>query len=88
MFLDVGDAFDLPREVTLAGHGLAAEELRFCAGAELRLEVALGYYLRTDIRLGVARPLGALLGRGRAADRAAGLDLAEAAFYVTIGPSF
>ena len=57
-------------------------------GAELRLEVVLGYYLRTDVRLGVARPLGALLGRGRAADLDAGLDLAGAALYVTIGPSF
>jgi hypothetical protein len=86
-FLDVGDAFDMPGEIPFAGHGLSAEELRFGAGAELRLEVVLGYYLRTDVRLGVARPLGALLGDGRAADRALGLD-DEVAFYVTIGPSF
>jgi len=88
LFVDAGDAFDLPGELAIAGHRLAADELRFTAGAELRLEVVLGYYLRTDVRIGVARPLGALLGDGRAADRANGVDLAQAAFYVTIGPSF
>jgi hypothetical protein len=88
LFLDAGDAFDLPGEVPFAGHELDAEELRFAAGAELRLELVLGYYLRTDLRIGVARQLGALLGRGRAADRDAGLRLSDAAFFVTLGPSF
>ena len=88
LFLDAGDAFDRPGEVALAGHRLAADELRFGAGAELRLEVVLGYYLRTDVRIGVARPLGALLGRGRAADRDLGLRIDPAVVYVTIGPSF
>ena len=87
VFLDGGDAFDLPGEVTLAGHRLAADELRFGTGAELRLEVVLGYYLRTDVRIGVAQPLGALLGRGRAADRAIGLDDGPVV-YLTAGPSF
>jgi hypothetical protein len=74
--------------VPLAGHPLSADELRFSAGAELRLELVLGYYFRTDVRIGVARPLGALLGAGRAADQAAGLDVPEVAWYVTVGPSF
>jgi hypothetical protein len=88
LFVDAGDAFDRPGELPFAGHGLEASELRFSAGAELRLEVVLGYYLRTDLRIGVARPLGALLGRGRAADRAANIDPADAYVYVTVGPSF
>jgi hypothetical protein len=87
-FLDVGDAFDLPGELPFAGHDLDAEELRFSAGVELRAEIVLGYYLRTDLRVGVARPLGALLGRGRAADLDAGLDLPEAMVFVVLGPSF
>ncbi|HEX9308592.1 MAG TPA: hypothetical protein VF894_13950, partial [Anaeromyxobacter sp.] len=88
LFVDAGDAFDRPGELAIAGHRLAADELRFSAGAELRFEVVLGYYLRTDVRIGVARPLGAVFGRGRAADRARGVDLADVAFYATIGPSF
>ncbi len=88
IFLDAGDAFDLPGEIPIAGHRLAADELRFAAGAELRFEVVLGYYLRTDVRIGVARPLGALLGRGRAADRAIGLPDDPAVVYLTAGPSF
>ena len=88
LFLDGGDAFDLPGQLRIAGHALSAEELRFSAGAELRLEVVLGYYIRTDLRLGVARPLGALFGRGRAADAATGLALEQVAWYLTIGQSF
>ena len=88
LFLDSGDAFDLPNQVAIAGHPLSADELRFSFGGELRLEVVLGYYLTTDIRIGVARPLGAALGAGRAADAALGIRLPEVAWYVTIGPSF
>jgi outer membrane protein assembly factor BamA len=86
LFVDAGDAFDLPGELAIAGHELDAEQIRFGAGAELRLEVVLGYHLRTDVRVGVARGLGALLGEGRAADRR--VDLDPAVVYVTIGPSF
>jgi hypothetical protein len=88
VFADAGDAFDLPGELAFARHRLDAEQLRFSAGAEVRLELVLGYWLRTDLRVGVARPLGALFGRGRAADRDAGLDPAEALVFVTLGPSF
>jgi hypothetical protein len=88
LFVDAGDAFDLPGELPFAGHGLDADELRFSAGAELRLELVLGYHIRTDLRAGVARPLGALLGGGRAADRDAGLDPGEVVGFVTLGASF
>jgi hypothetical protein len=88
LFLDAGDAFDMPGELPFAGHPLRAEELRFSAGAELRLEVVLGYYLRTDLRLGVARPFGAVFGDGRRADALRGVELAEVAAYVVLGSSF
>lgn len=88
VFLDGGDAFDLPHQVPLAGHPLSEKELRFSTGAELRLEVVLGYYLRTDLRLGVARPLGALLGRGRAADQALGGGLPQLAWYLAFGSTY
>jgi hypothetical protein len=87
-FLDVGDAFDLPGQVIIAGHPASFDQLRFSAGAELRTELVLGYYLRTDVRFGVAAPLGALLGDGRAADTAIGLELPAVVFYVAIGSSF
>jgi hypothetical protein len=88
LFLDGGDAFDLRGQLPLAGHALAAEELRFSAGAEVRLELVLAYYLRTDLRIGVARPLGALFGRGRAADEALGIDLPQVAWYVAFGSTY
>lgn len=88
LFVDAGDAFDLPGELPLAGHALALDELRAGVGVELRLEVVLGYYLRTDVRFGVARGLGAVFGAGRAADRAQGIDVDAATAYLTIGPSF
>jgi hypothetical protein len=88
VFLDVGETFDRPGELPIAGHPLSADELRFSAGAELRVEVALFYFLRTDIRLGVARPLGALLGAGRAADVERGLVLPDLVGYLSLGSSF
>jgi hypothetical protein len=86
-FLDVGDAFDRPGELPFAGHGYEWKQLRFGAGAELRADVVLGYYLTTQLRIGVATALGALLGEGRAADQAAGID-AGTQVYVLAGPSF
>jgi hypothetical protein len=89
-FLDLGDAFDMPGEVELAGHPLEADELRAGVGAELRLELAVAYHLVTDLRVGVARSLGALFGDGRAADEARlGEDAPGAVqVYVTLGKSF
>jgi hypothetical protein len=88
LFLDGGDAFDLPHQVPIAGHQLSDRELRFSTGAEVRLEVVLGYYIRTDIRLGVARPLGAVFGHGRAQDLAYGIDLPQVAWYVAVGSTY
>ncbi|HEY7725789.1 MAG TPA: BamA/TamA family outer membrane protein [Anaeromyxobacteraceae bacterium] len=82
LFLDAGGAFRARDGA--AGRRLGdAESLRFGAGVELRLEVVLGYYLRTDVRLGVARGLGQLLASPRPPD-----PLAETQVYFTIGESF
>lgn len=79
LFLDAGDAWGTPSRVGR----LDPERLRFGAGAELRVEVVLGYQLRTDLRLGVARGLGPLLGRGAEPD-----PLAETQGYVAVGEAF
>lgn len=86
VFLDGGQAFDLPGQIPIAGERLDADLLRFGWGAELRLEVVLGYYLMTDVRIGVARSLGTLHGWPEA-DRAAGLEPATV-WYIAVGPSF
>jgi hypothetical protein len=87
LFADAGDAFDRPGELRFAGHPFGWKELRFSAGAELRLEIVLAYEIRTDLRIGVAEPFGAVLGRGRAADRDLGLE-DRPVVYVVLGPSF
>ncbi len=87
LFVDAGETFDLPGELRFAGHAFDAAQIRLGAGAEVRLEVVLGYYLRTDVRIGVARALGTVRG-GRAADRDAGIVLDEVVPYVVVGPSF
>ncbi len=87
IFLDAGTAY-LPAEDGGPGVGLRGlSSLRFGTGAELRLEVVLGYYLRTDVRLGVARGLGPLLAPWRNGKPAPD-PLAETQVYVTVGPSF
>jgi outer membrane protein assembly factor BamA len=87
LFLDAGDAFDRPGELPFSGHAFSWREVRASTGAELRLELVLAYSLRTDLRVGVAQPLGAVLGSGRAADRAIGLS-DGVTVYVVLGPSF
>jgi hypothetical protein len=82
LFLDGGGAFPLRGGAPVSWR----ERVRFGAGAELRLEVVLGYQLRTDVRLGLAQGLGRLIApwvRGPGAD-----PLAETQLYVTIGESF
>ncbi|HEY6004039.1 MAG TPA: BamA/TamA family outer membrane protein, partial [Anaeromyxobacter sp.] len=86
LFADAGDAFDRPGELHFAGHAFGWKEIRASAGVELRLEIVLAYEIRTDLRIGVAQPLGAVLGRGRAADRDLGLK--DVPFYIVLGPSF
>jgi hypothetical protein len=87
LFADAGETFDRRGELPFAGHPFSWPELRASAGAELRLEIVLAYELRTDLRIGVAQPLGAAFGSGRAADRALGLEDGTL-FYVVLGPSF
>ena len=83
VFVDAGDAFDVPGELPFAGHELELRGLRFGAGAELSLELVLGYWLTTDVRLGVAHGFGRLL---EGEWREPGADPVNA--YVTIGQAF
>jgi len=87
LFLDAGDAFDLGGSPPVVSHRLGFDTLRFGAGGELRLELILGYYLPVELRLGVARGLGALLG-----DWEGGRPVTDPAattqYYLTVGPAF
>ncbi len=58
VFADLGDAFDLHDTLPFAGHPFQWNELRLGAGGELRLELALGYFAVTDLRLGLAHAFG------------------------------
>jgi hypothetical protein len=86
LFTDLGETFDRPGEPRLAGHPLDVEELRLGLGVEVRLELVLGYYLTTDLRLGLARAMGAPFGGWRTAD--AWLAPDEVYPYVILGSSF
>ncbi len=84
LFLDAGQVVPAPPSGG-APFG-AVRDLRFGAGGELRAEMVLGYALRTDLRLGLARGLGQLLrtwSGGRPSDPDAITQL-----YLTLGPSF
>jgi len=80
LFLDAGQVVPAPPSGGARFGSL--RDLRFGAGGELQAEVVLGYALRTDLRLGLARGLGPLL-RSGAQDPDAITQL-----YVTLGPSF
>ena len=86
VFADLGETFDRPGEPVLAGHELAVDELRLGVGAEVRLELVFGYYVTTDLRVGLARAMGAPFGGWRAAD--AQLSPDEVSPYVLFGASF
>jgi Tol biopolymer transport system component len=86
VFADLGETFDRPGEPILAGNQLDADALRLGLGAELRLELVLGYYIRTDLRLGLARAMGAPFDGWRAADEEIAPD--EVYPYVVLGASF
>jgi hypothetical protein len=80
LFLDAGQVVPAPPS---GGAQLGAlSDLHFGAGGELRAEVVLGYALRTDLRLGLARGLGQLLRSGSQDPEAI------TQVYVTLGPSF
>ena len=84
LFADVGEAFVQGTEKGYSGPDFHWDRLRLGAGAELRLETALAYWILTDIRLGVARGLGKpLAGVGPSED-----PYAIWQWYVVLGPSF
>jgi hypothetical protein len=82
-FADLGETFDVPGTLPLAGHPFRADELRLGVGAEARFEVALGYYILTDVRLGVAGALGRVF---QGESREPGVD--PVTVYLTIGQGF
>ena len=76
-FLDVGRAW-VPAE------GIPWwQRLRFGAGAELDVEIVLGFYVPLDLRIGVGQGLGPLLAPGSPPDPYAGTEV-----YVTLGQAF
>lgn len=76
-FLDAGNAW-VPIE------GIPWEQrIRFGAGAELDVELVLGFYLPVILRVGLGQGLGRLLAPGHPPD-----PYAETQFYVTLGESF
>jgi hypothetical protein len=84
LFADLGEAFVQGTERGYGGPDFHWKRLRVGAGAELRLETALAYWLLTDIRLGVARGLGKPLGGVSPTQD----PYAIWQWYVVMGPSF
>jgi Tol biopolymer transport system component len=83
VFADLGETFDAPDQLPFARHPFEADRLHLGAGAELRAELALGYWLVTDLRLGVAHAFGRVF-QGQA--QAEGVD--PVSVYLTLGTSF
>jgi hypothetical protein len=84
LFVDAGETFVHGTERGYAGRDFRWDRLRLGAGAELRLETVLAYWLVADLRIGVARGLGRPF-RGESP----GQDpYAEWQGYVTFGPSY
>ncbi|HET6438222.1 MAG TPA: BamA/TamA family outer membrane protein [Anaeromyxobacter sp.] len=83
VFADLGDAFDLPGNLPFAGHRFAFDQLRLGAGAELRLELALGYFAVTDLRLGAGHAFGRVL-HGESSER----GVAPVVFHAILGGAF
>ena len=84
LFADFGEAFVQGTERGYSGPDFHWKRLRMGAGAELRLETALAYWLLTDLRLGVARGLGRPLGNLSPTQD----PYAIWQWYLTLGPSF
>lgn len=81
LFADAGDAFT-PGEGLHGAGAYDFRDLRFGAGAELGIELVLGWQLRADLRLGVARGFGRLM-RGQLGD-----PLATTQAYLEVGQAF
>jgi outer membrane protein assembly factor BamA len=77
LFLDAGNAW-----VPLEGVPWP-ERIRFGAGAEIDVELVLGFFLPVVLRVGVGQGLGRLLAPGNPPD-----PYAETQVYVTLGESF
>lgn len=76
-FLDAGNAW-VPVD------GIPWEQrIRFGAGAELDVELVVGFYLPVVLRVGLGQGLGQLMAPGHPPD-----PYAETQFYVTLGESF
>lgn len=86
VFVDAGEAFDMNGELPVAGMPANLRDTRFGVGAELGLEMVFGYSLLTDIRLGVATPLGPVFAGGRSVDLRELGEAPPARFYVIIVP--
>jgi Tol biopolymer transport system component len=84
VFADLGEAFVQGTERGYSGPDFHWARLRAGAGAELRLETALAYWLLTDVRVGVARGLGKPFG-GVSPTKD---PWAVWQWYVVMGPSF
>jgi hypothetical protein len=76
-FLDAGNAW-----VPIDGIPWP-QRIRFGAGAEIDVELVLGFYLPVVMRVGLGQGLGRLLAPGRPPD-----PYAQTQFYVTLGESF
>jgi outer membrane protein assembly factor BamA len=85
VFADAGDAIDRPGELQFSGRTGSLGDLRIGVGAELRFEMVFGYFLRTEIRLGAARPLGPIDG-GRARDLEELGEAPAVRYYLTVVP--
>jgi hypothetical protein len=83
VFADLGDAFDRPGTLPFAGHPFRTDELRLGAGLEARLELALGYFAVTDLRLGLAHAFGRVF-HGESREP----GVAEVTGYVVLGSAF
>ncbi len=77
LFLDAGNAWNPVEGVTWY------QRLHFGAGAEIGVELVLGFYLPVLVRVGFGQGLGRLLGGDLPPDPYAGSQ-----FYVTLGQSF
>jgi hypothetical protein len=84
LFVDAGDAFETGDEPGFDVHPFRWDAIRFGAGAELRAETFIAYYLPLEVRLGVAHGLGRLLrGEGPRED-----PVAVPQLYLTVGASY
>lgn len=87
LFVDAGDAFDIGGTPEVASHRLALDTLRFGTGAEVRIELVLGYYIPVELRFGVAQGLGALFGTWEGGHPVRDPE-ATTQYYLTVGPAF